>query len=137
MASKEIPSAWLSAAVSAFGQACKLKLAGPGDREAAIRAPIETLPAECGAQLGLQVVPHDEVCDADRGVRPDYAISVGGVITGYVEVKKPAHGVDPSAFSGHDKRQWERQRDLPNLIYTDGTEWRLGATGNPWAIPCS
>ncbi|GAB3356830.1 hypothetical protein [Modestobacter lapidis] len=55
----------------------------------------------------------------------NYAIAVNGAITGYIEVKKPGASVDPDSFTGHNKRQWERQRDLPNLIYTNGTEWRL------------
>ncbi len=33
----------MTEAVSTFGLACKAKLAGPGDREAAIRSPIEGL----------------------------------------------------------------------------------------------
>lgn len=31
----------------------------------------------------------------------------------------------PAKFSGHDRQQWERQRGLPNLIYTNGVVWRL------------
>lgn len=116
---------WLDTAVSEFGETCKAKLAGPGDPEAAIRAPLEALLAAAGNALGLKVVPHDEVRDTERGVRPDYAISVGGLITGYVEVKRPGANLDPASFTGHNRRQWERQRDLPNLIYTNGTEWRL------------
>lgn len=120
-----MPSSWLADAVAEFGDRCKAKLAGPGEAEAAIRSPIEQLLAAAGTHLSLTVVPHDEVRDADRGVRPDYAISVGGAITGYVEVKKPGANLDPEAMTGHNRRQWERQRDLPNLIYTNGTEWRL------------
>lgn len=116
---------WLDTAVSEFGETCKAKLAGPGDPEAAIRAPLEALLAAAGNALGLKVVPHDEVRDTERGVRPDYAISVGGLITGYVEVKRPGANLDPASFTGHNRRQWEQQRDLPNLIYTNGTEWRL------------
>lgn len=126
---------WLGDAVSAFGLACKEKLAGPGDREAAIRSPIEGLLSVVGQRFGLHVVPHDEVRDTDRGVRPDYAISVGGAITGYVEVKRPGHSVDPATFSGHDLEQWTRQRDLPNLLYTNGTEWRLWRDGTPVGDP--
>ncbi|NMM92307.1 hypothetical protein B2J88_50110 [Rhodococcus sp. SRB_17] len=77
----------------------------------------------------MAVVPHDEVRDTERGVRPDYAISVAGAITGYLEVKKPGANLDPSSFTGHNLRQWERQRDLPNLIYTNGTEWRIYRDG--------
>ena len=122
---------WLADAVSAFGAACKEKLSGPGDREAAIRSPIEGLLGGVGKRLGLKVIPHDEVRDTDRGVRPDYAISVDGAIAGYVEVKRPGQSVDPADFTGHDKTQWERQRDLPNLLYTNGLEWRLWRNAEP------
>lgn len=123
------PPQWLSTAVAHFGATCRDKLAGPGDREAAIRSPLEALLAQAGSEFGLTVVPHDEVRDVERGVRPDYAISVDGAITGYVEAKRPGHSIDPETFRGHDLRQWERQRDLPNLIYTNGTEWRLWRDG--------
>ena len=126
---------WLSQATSAFGDRCKAKLAGPGEAEAAIRAPIEQLLADAGTALGLTVVPHDEVRDNDRGVRPDYAISVAGAITGYVEVKKPGANLDPESLTGHNLRQWQRQRDLPNLIYTNGTEWRLYRDSAPVGDP--
>ena len=66
------PSTWLSSAVSAFGAACKAKLAGPGDREAAIRAPLEGLLGAGGQALGVPAVFHDEVRDTQRQVRPDY-----------------------------------------------------------------
>ncbi|MCI4062810.1 N-6 DNA methylase [Micromonospora sp. R77] len=63
--------------------------------------------------------------DTERQVRPDYGVSVGGAITGYVEIKAPGKSIDPTGLRGHDRVQWERQRDLPNLLYTNGTEWRL------------
>jgi type ISP restriction-modification system protein/N-6 DNA methylase len=116
---------WLQEAVGVFGEECKLKLAGPGEREAAIRAPLETLLRAVGERLRLPAVFHDEVRDTERRVRPDYGVSVAGAITGYIEVKAPGHTIDPSQFTGHDKLQWERQRDLPNLVYTNGTHWRL------------
>ena len=84
------PQSW-SSAVSAFGAACEAKLAGPGDREAAIRAPLEALLKAAGAQLGVEAVFHDEVRDVDRQVRPDYGVSVMGAITGYIEVKAFRH----------------------------------------------
>lgn len=126
---------WIVDATSALGEICKKKLAGPGEAEAAIRAPIEELLAAAGESLSLTVVPHDEVSDKDRGVRPDYAIRVDGAIAGYLEVKKPGANLAPESFTGHNKRQWERQRDLPNLIYTNGTEWRLYHHGDPVGDP--
>ena len=74
---------------------CRLKLAGPGDREAAIRAPLEGLLRAVGDHLGVPAVFHDEVRDAERRVRPDYGVSIGGAISGYVEVKAPGHPLDP------------------------------------------
>ena len=130
----EVPG-WLQEAVGVFGEECRLKLAGPGDREAAIRAPLETLLRAVGGHLGLSAVFHDEVRDTERRVRPDYGVSVAGAITGYIEVKAPGHTIDPSQFTGHDKLQWERQRDLPNLVYTNGTHWRLYRDGELLAGP--
>lgn len=126
---------WLRDAVSAFGDECKLKLAGPGDREAAIRAPLEALLRTVGTRIGMPAVFHDEVRDSERRVRPDYGVSVAGAIIGYVEVKAPGHVLDPARFTGHDKLQWERQRDLPNLVYTNGTHWRLYRDGELLAGP--
>ena len=127
--------AWLRQAVSVFGEECRLKLAGPGDREAAIRSPLEALLRSAGDRIGVDAVFHDEVRDAERRVRPDYGVSIAGVISGYVEVKAPAHQLDPARFTGHDRLQWERQRDLPNLVYTNGTHWRLYQDGELVAGP--
>lgn len=121
--------------VSTFGTTTKRKLEGPGDREAAIRSPLERLVTDVASELGLSAVPYDEVRDVERAVRPDYAIAVNGAITGYIEVKKPGASVDPDSFTGHNRRQWQRQRDLPNLIYTNGTEWRLWRDGAPVMTP--
>jgi hypothetical protein len=116
---------WLREAVSKFGEECRRKLAGPGEREAAIRTPLENLLRTVGERIGMPAVFHDEVSDTERRIRPDYGVSVAGAITGYVEVKAPGRTIDPSRLTGRDKLQWERQRDLPNLIYTNGTHWRL------------
>ncbi|WP_169951176.1 type ISP restriction/modification enzyme [Microbispora sp. H11081] len=130
----EVP-AWLDLAVRQFGAACASKLAGPGEREAAIRSPIEALLSAAGQQLSLTAVFHDEVRDTQRQVRPDYGVSINGAITGYVEVKAPGKSIDPASLRDHDKLQWERQRDLPNLLYTNGTEWRLYRDGEAVDTP--
>ncbi|RST16278.1 hypothetical protein E2C00_11880 [Streptomyces sp. WAC05374] len=90
---------------------------------------MELLLGTAGKQLGVPAVFHDEVRDTERRVRPDYGVSVGGLITGYVEIKAPGKAIDTASLRGHDKAQWERQRDLPNLLYTNGTEWRLYQDG--------
>ncbi|GHG38329.1 DNA methyltransferase [Streptomyces albogriseolus] len=124
----EIPR-WLAGAVKTFGAECGAKLAGPGEPEAAIRTPLEQLLRAAGPELGVRAVFHDEVRDTERRVRPDYGVSVDGAITGYIEVKAPGRAIAPAALRGHDKVQWERQQDLPNLLYTNGTEWRLYQDG--------
>lgn len=125
---------WLRAAVADFGAICKEKLAGPGDREALIRSPLEAFIRSVGDRFGLTVAPQDEVRDAERAVRPDYAIKVNGVITGYIEVKAPDVSVDTATYtSGHNKTQWERLRDVPNLLYSNGKQWRLYRDGQPYA----
>lgn len=66
-------------------------------------------------------------------MRPDYAIMVDGVLTGYVELKAPGKNIDPASFTkkSHEYKQWQRLRNLPNLLYTNGTEWRLCRYGEP------
>ncbi|MFF8424889.1 type ISP restriction/modification enzyme [Streptomyces sp. NPDC016566] len=121
---------WLLDAVSDFGRSCKVKLAGGGGQEAAIRSPLEALLAAVGGHHSLREVTwHDEVAIPELGVRPDYALRVDGVVSGYIEVKKPGLSVDPESFTGRNKEQWERLRDLPNLLYTNGTEWRVFRDG--------
>ncbi|MEU2264579.1 type ISP restriction/modification enzyme [Streptomyces sp. NPDC019645] len=117
---------WLQDAVSVFGAECRRNLAGPGDREAAIRSPLEQLFRTIGTHHALpEVAWHPETRIPHLGVRPDWAVRVNAQITGYVEVKRPGKSIDPESFTGHDKRQWQRLRDLPNLLYTNGTHWRV------------
>ncbi|MFV2195256.1 type ISP restriction/modification enzyme [Nocardiopsis sp. LOL_012] len=122
---------WLSTAIAEYGQECADKLQdGVGQPEAAIRGPVESLLTKVGEAAELKVVVHDEAHMADKNARPDFAIRVAGAITGHVELKKPNQNLDPAKFKGHNKKQWERLRDLPNLLYTNGTEWRLYRYGD-------
>ena len=62
--------------------------------------------------------------------RPDCAITLRGVLVGFIEIKAPGKGADPRRFRGHDKQQWDKLQSLPNLLYTDGNAfslWRSGA----------
>ncbi|RNL84270.1 DNA methyltransferase [Halostreptopolyspora alba] len=111
--------------MSSFGAECAEKLQeGAGQPEAALRGPVEGFLTAVGSALGLTVVAHEEARQ-HSGARPDFAIRVQGAITGHVELKKPGQNLDPARFTGHNKRQWERLKDLPNLLYTNGTHWRL------------
>ncbi len=125
------PPAWLARAVGAFGRSAREQLSsGAGEPEEALRAPLVALVKEIGSRYGLQVVPVGEAMLSDLQVRPDYAVQVGGAICGYIEIKKPGLGADAPALTGvHNRRQWERLSNLPNLIYTDGMSWSRYETG--------
>ena len=61
--------------------------------------------------------------------RPDLGITAGGLLCGHVELKAPGRGARPEGFRGRDRDQWNRFQALPNLIYTDGSEWSLYRDG--------
>ncbi len=127
---------WLRAAVSRFGGVCKDKLSGGGGPEAAIRGPLEVLLRAVSERHEQHRVSwHDEYPLPDLGVRPDYAVSVNGTISGYVELKRPGLSVDPDTFGRGNREQWDKLRDLPNLLYSNGTEWRLFRGGRQVGDP--
>jgi hypothetical protein len=121
---------WLKRAVAEFGRECKEQLqGGVGEQEAALRPPIEKLLMAVAARSKHTIVAHGEASLSQLRVRPDYAIRVDGAVTGYLEVKKPGLDLNPATFRMHNKQQWRQLRDLPDLIYTNGTEWRLYRSG--------
>lgn len=69
---------------------------------------------------------------ADVEGRPDIGVASNRLLCGFVELKAPGKGARPQKFTGADKRQWEKFKALPNLIYTDGNEWALYRSGKPW-----
>ncbi|MGW9494189.1 type ISP restriction/modification enzyme [Streptomyces prasinus] len=112
--------------MSQFGGTCRDKLSGGGGQEAAIRGPLEVLLRAVSEHHEQHRVSwHDEYPLPELGVRPDYAVSVDGEISGYVELKRPGLPVDPDTFGRGNREQWHKLRDLPNLLYSNGTEWRL------------
>ncbi len=126
----------LATIVSAFGQAAKAKLSSAsaqGEPEDQLRAPFEQLLKDMAQLTGLpkdKVVAVGETRLAEHHIRPDYAVTVHGALTGYVEIKAPGKGADPRRFRGeHDKAQWKRLQSLPNLLYTDGGEFSLWRNG--------
>ena len=58
---------------------------------------------------------------------PDVSVyDKSGRVVLCVELKEPGKGADPEQFTGsHDKKQWQRYKMLPNLVYTDGNDWSL------------
>jgi hypothetical protein len=101
-----------------------------GEPEDQIRAPFEQLLREVGADLGIQdIVPIGETLLANSLGRPDYSVTRGKVSCGYVELKAPGKGANTSLLTGHDKQQWARFSNLPNILYSDGREFSLYRTG--------
>ncbi len=54
--------------------------------------------------------------------KPDVAVGVGGLTSGYVELKKPGLGANAKKFKGRNKEQFKKFSSIPNLVYTDGNE---------------
>ena len=128
--------------IAEFGRQVRENLrVGEGEPEAQLTNPVATLLQDFGALHSMKVVTVRETSLKTAGgglvseglVRPDYAITVDGVLTGYVELKAPGKNIDPASFTkkSHEYKQWQRLRNLPNLLYTNGTEWRLYRYGEP------
>lgn len=122
----------VSDAIATFGAAVKPRLAAPiGEPEDQMRGPLENLLASVAGAVGVKFAMMGEASLSDLKVRPDYACQVNGAISGYVEVKAPGKGADPTRFKAntHDGKQWAKLAALPNVIYTDGESWGLYRTG--------
>ena len=127
----------LQEAVSAFGREASSKLSNPGASgapEDQLRAPLEALIPGLAELAGLHpgtVVMVGETSLADIKTRPDYAVTRGGSLVGFIEIKAPGKGADPRRFRDrHDREQWGKLQTLPNLIYTDGNGFSLWRNGS-------
>src|SRR5699024_2317084 len=123
--------------VAQFGQAAKDSLNGPGEPEAALANPVENLLKEYGENvLSRKVVLHAEVREDSGNVRPDFGVRDDKLMSGHVELKKPGTSLDPDTYgkTKHNGRQWKRLRNLPNLLHTNGLEWRLWRYGEIVAV---
>ncbi len=96
-----------------------------GEPEDQVRAPFENLMAEVATMLDCNVVCTGETPLPGRLGRPDYAIHLNRLLAGYVELKAPGVGATATRFKGHNRDQFKRFSDVPNILYTDGNEWAL------------
>jgi hypothetical protein len=127
----------LDDAISAFGAAAKATLDNPaiaGEPEDQLRTPLVALVKAVAALTGLAAHNTDLVGEtklSDLMIRPDFAVTRKGALIGFIEVKAPGKGADPTKFSpkSHDRTQWEKLKALPNLIYTDGNAFSLWQDG--------
>lgn len=101
----------------------------PAHIEDQLKSPVRKLLEDIGQHLGYRVITRTEAHVENIDGRPDIAVVVNNALVGHVELKAPGKGARPSKYRGADAKQWERFRDLPNLIYTDGQEWALYRNG--------
>lgn len=124
-------------AISTYGREAKSKLSNPiasGAPEDQLRTPLESLVTNLAELAGVNsktVVMVGETSLADLKTRPDYAVTLGNTLTGFIEIKAPGKGADPRRFQDpHDRKQWAKLKTLPNLIYTDGNGFSLWRNGS-------
>lgn len=120
--------------ISAFGASTKLKLSNAGATgapEDQLRNPFEALLADLSDLCRIKNVSAvGETTLSSLQIRPDFSVTVNEVLVGFVELKAPGKGADPRKFKDkHDKGQWEKLKQLPNLIYTDGNQFSLWRSG--------
>lgn len=126
--------------VEQYGALAKDLLNGPGEPEAALSQPVTRLICGYGQDvLNRKTVMHEEVREDAGAVRPDYGVRINGLMSGHLELKRPGTSLDPSTYSktSHNARQWQRLRNLPNLLHTNGVEWRLWRYGELVGSPVS
>ena len=99
-----------------------------GEPEDQLRAPLENFLVDAASALGLKAVCTGET-KLERLGKPDYGIHINGLLAGYVELKAPGVGANPSRFKGHNKDQWKRFKSIPNILYCDGNEWAIFRNG--------
>ena len=128
--------ATLSELVSNFGAAAKSKLSGTtaeGGPESQLGNPLEQLVKAMGRLIGLADGAVELVNETPLNgmqTRPDFAVTINGILAGYIEMKAPGKGFDPSKYKGeHDKAQWGKLKSLPNILYTDGNGFSLWHNG--------
>lgn len=131
--------------ISRFGVEAQRRLSSviSGRPEEQLRAPLELLFPGLAEQCGLGpsdifLVPETPM--PELAIRPDYAImrrrGASSDLIGFVEIKAPGKGADPRRFTDpHDKKQWEKLKALPNLIYTDGNEFSVWHDGELQEAP--
>lgn len=98
-----------------------------GQAEEQLKRPVAELLEAAGRALLLDVHNTGEIVTGAG--RPDIGVLVGAILSGHVELKAPRENVDPDRMRGRNKVQWNKFKSLPNLIYTNGRDWRLYQLG--------
>jgi hypothetical protein len=102
----------------------------PANPEDQLKGPLQDLLEQAGKTIGTaSVVARTEAQVGGLGGRPDLGVARGNLLVGHVELKAPGKRGIPELLKGADKEQWQKFQALPNLIYTNGSEWTLYRTG--------
>jgi hypothetical protein len=129
-----MPSISFADALKTFAKSLKASFASSvrAQPEDQLKSPTQNL-LQTGAGLSRRVVAKTEAQVSGLGGRPDIGVDVDGLLVGFVELKAPGLGATPRNFDERNKKQWEKFKTLPNLIYTDSNEWTLFRTGQQMA----
>ena len=101
-----------------------------GQAEDQLKSLVGALLQEVGPIVNLSEVGwRTEVREDDVDGRPDLGVLVDKLLVGHIELKAPDVGALDEKFKGANKKQFERFKALPNLIYTDGATWTLYRSG--------
>ena len=121
----------LHEALQTFADRVTRKFSGlaAGEPEAQLSSPTQDLAQALGAACGFDLTLQDESRAGERIGIPDFAVSHERLLIGYLEMKSPGTGADAPNFTGRNRDQWQRFKDLPNILYTDGNEWALFQEG--------
>ena len=114
-------------ALSSFAADVTAKSTGvvQGEPEDQLRTPFESLLTIAAGILEKEVVCVGETLLKHRIGKPDFGINIEGLLVGHAELKAPGKGVTRRRLKGHDRSQFDRFAQLPNVLYTDGNEWAL------------
>lgn len=107
----------------------KFSARSSGEPEDQLKSPVDQLFAAYGKIISCGIILKGESTLGSRLGRPDFAAHSDDLPVGYIELKAPGKGANPDLFKGHDREQWKRFQNVPNLIYTDGNEWALYRSG--------
>jgi hypothetical protein len=126
-----VPSPSFGTALKQFAEAVTQNFATaiPAQHEDQLKTPVQNLLSAIGDLIDKRVVGRTEAHISELGVRPDIGVAVDDLLTGYIELKAPGKGAQPQRYTGRDAEQWKKFKNIPNLIYTDGSEWALFRNG--------
>ena len=96
-----------------------------------LRGPAQRLVEGITEALGRPVTCSGESPAPGIGAIPDFTVvdSLGRTV-GWIELKAPGTGADPTKYQGRNAEQWAELSQLPNVLYGDGEEWTLWDLGD-------